>query len=466
MKAHPLQSTSLLAPAATPAGSGSGPARPPGLTAQRIVAAVVLVILVHFLGRPADAAAEHRLAEYRSGQMDPRVRSVPAQVQQGVFSDPKGYLGPLVQSLTGGVADDALKVKILHDWLADQIDYDCGAYFSGAPISGDWTETLRRRKSVCYGYASALTRMCELAGIRAVTIQGYGRGYGYLNGTGDTPGQVNHAWNAVALRGAWHLLDVTWDAGHVEGRSYVKHYGTTYLFLEPQQFIYTHFPGEAPWQLLEKPFSAAEFSGLPYLPGAFFDYGLRLRTALARVNAAGESALFGLEAPDGVSLSVRLKSSSGQVIPQRTLVVRDVDQSRVLTAFPQAGRWTAQLYAKHRGEPGELGLVASLDFDAHGGTSSFFPMTYSAYDDLGGCLYSPQWLPLDDRQPVLFQIRLRQPTDVFLAIGSGAWRKLQPQSADRNVHEIRASVSRGQGVKLVAPDPLRPGQFTVLVEFR
>jgi len=154
------------------------------------------------------------------------------------------------------------------------------------------------------------------------------------------------------------------------------------------------------------------------------------------------------------------------VIPQRTLVVRDVDQSRVLTAFPQAGRWTAQLYAKHRGEPGELGLVASLDFDAHGGTSSFFPMTYSAYDDLGGCLYSPQWLPLDDRQPVLFQIRLRQPTDVFLAIGSGAWRKLQPQSADRNVHEIRASVSRGQGVKLVAPDPLRPGQFTVLVEFR
>jgi hypothetical protein len=421
--------------------------------------------LAPLFARPALAAQEHRLAEYRSGQIDPGARRVPAQVQQGVFSDPQGYAGRLVQSLTGGVGDDVLKVKILHDWLADNIDYDCDAYFSGVPIHADWTETLRRRKSVCYGYASTLTRMCELAGIHAVTIQGYGRGYGYLNGTGETPGQVNHAWNAVWLRDAWRLLDVTWDAGHVEGRSYVKRYGTTYLFLEPQQFIYTHFPAEPPWQLLEKPLSAAEFSRLPYLPGVFFDDGLRLRTALARVNAAGNSALFALEAPDGVVLNVRLKSASGQVMPQRTLVVRDVDQCRVLTAFPQAGRWTAQLYAKHRGEPGELGLVASFDFDAQNGTSTLFPTTYSAYDDLGGGLSSPQMLPLDDRQPVLFQIRLRGPTDVFLAVGSGAWKKLQTQAADRNVHEIRASVSRGQSVKLVAPDPQRPGQFTVLVDF-
>jgi hypothetical protein len=270
----------------------------------------------------------------------------------------------------------------------------------------------------------------------------------------------------VTLRGGWRLVDLTWDAGHVEGRSYVKRYGTTYLFLEPGQFIYTHFPSEPGWQLLEKPLSAGEFSGLPFLNGAFFDYGLRLRTALARVNTAGSSALFGLDVPDGVVLCERLKSSSGQMIPQRTLVLRDIDQCRVLTAFPQAGRWAAQLYAKHRGEPGELGLVASLDFDAQAGTPALFPTTYSAYDDLGGCLYSPQWLPLDDRQPVLFQIRLRQPADVFLAIGSGAWQKLQPQAADRNVHEIRASVSRSQGAKLIAPDPLRPGQFTVLVDFR
>ncbi len=307
--------------------------------------------------------------------------------------------------------------------------------------------------------------MCELAGICAVTIQGYGRGYGYLNGTGDTPGQVNHAWNAVALRGAWHLLDVTWDAGHVAGRSYVKHYGTTYLFLEPQQFIYTHFPREPQWQLRRSRFRRPSSAGC--LPARRnFDHGLRLRTALARVNAAGNSALIGLEVPDGVALCVRLKSSSGQVIPQRTLVVRDVDRCRVLTAFPQAGRWTAQLYAKHRGEQGELGLVASLDFDANGGTSTLFPTTYSAYDDLGGCLYSPQLLPLDDRRPMLFQIRLRQPTDVFLAIGSRPWQKLKPQPVDRNVHEIRDSVSRGQDVKLIVPDPLRPGQFTVLVDYR
>ena len=429
------------------------------------MAVILLVVLIAFLTHSAGAATERPLAEYRSGQIDPRVRSVPAQVQQGVFSEPDRFLGPLVQSLTGGVADDAWKVKILHDWLADNISYDCANYFSGAPVSTDWTDALRRRKSVCYGYAASLARMCELAGVRAVTIQGYGRGYGYLNGTADTPSQVNHAWNAVWLRAGWRLVDTTWDAGHVEGRSYVKQYGTTYLFLDPQQFLYTHFPAEPAWQLLAKPLSAAEFSGLPYLSGALFEYGLRLRTPLARVSTVGNSTQFALESPDGVDLSVRLKASAGHAIPQRTLLVHDAGQCRVLISFPQAGRWTGQLYAKHRGQPGDLGLVASLDFEAQAGTSSLFPTTYSAYEDLGGGLDSPQSLPLDDRQPVLFQIRLRQPTDVFLAIGSAAWQKLSPQPADRNVHAIRATVPRGQDAKLVAPDPLHPGQFTVLVDF-
>ena len=68
-----------------------------------------------------------------------------------------------------------------------------------------------------------------------------------------TSREPNHAWNAVKIQERWHLVDVTWDAGHIEGKIYHKQYGTAYLFADPRQFLYTHFPTDAKWQLLQRP---------------------------------------------------------------------------------------------------------------------------------------------------------------------------------------------------------------------
>ena len=228
------------------------------------------------------------LASYRTGKPEGRVAAVPAEIQQAVFTSPGNTVEPLVRWLLRDVKDDFLKVKIVHDWVAENIDYDAESYFSGGSPESSWRATLTRHMAFCQGYAELLQKLCQIAGVPCEVISGYGRGVGFAIGQAENVRQTNHAWNAVKVQEHWYLLDVTWDAGHVEGRSYRKQYGTSYLFAEPRHFLYTHFPADTRWQLLDRPLSAEEFAALPLLEGRFFENGLRLSTTLRRLQPVGD----------------------------------------------------------------------------------------------------------------------------------------------------------------------------------
>lgn len=49
-----------------------------------------------------------------------------------------------------------------------------------------------------------------------------------------------------------------------------------YFLTDPEEFIYTHFPDEERWQLLEAPISLEEFEKRVFKTSAFFTMGLRL----------------------------------------------------------------------------------------------------------------------------------------------------------------------------------------------
>ena len=66
---------------------------------ERILLLFLIVLLV--LGRAGQSAAAEQ-APYRTGLLDPRARAVPAEIQQGVFSDPDKHLEPLVRFLVAG----------------------------------------------------------------------------------------------------------------------------------------------------------------------------------------------------------------------------------------------------------------------------------------------------------------------------------------------------------------------------
>ena len=130
--------------------------------------------------------ADVDIASYRTGQIDARAVSVPAEIQRGFAAQPDQYVAPLVRWLVHDTADDFRKVKILHDWIAENIAYDVESYLAGVRVASTVENTLRQRKAVCHGYSTLLERMCQVAGIPCQVIAGYGRGYDFQPGRAET----------------------------------------------------------------------------------------------------------------------------------------------------------------------------------------------------------------------------------------------------------------------------------------
>ena len=397
--------------------------------------------------------------------MDPRVGQVPAEIQAGIFREPEEHVEPLVEFLTAGKRNDFEKVKVIHDWIADNIEYDVESYFSNARTDSSGDRTLVRRRAVCDGYASLMKQMCELVGVPCEDISGFGRGYGFATGRSQDTSRENHAWNAVKIDGRWYLVDVTWDAGHVDGREYEKHYRTTYLFMEPHNFVYTHLPKDSRWQLLRTPLTAEKFEKLPHLRGTFFDHGLRLATRLSRVTRVGASVQFTIRLTQEVELMGRLLTTDDKELPLRTHVQWEGGQCRVYAVFPEAGSYRLLLYCRPLGETRPMKQAADLDFQASSGSSKTFPKTYASYDRLRGYLLSPLYVPLTTGKPLKFKVRLQRGHDVSLAIGDKPWLRLTPSPGEDNVYELTTAIPAGADVRLNAKLSPDADTYKKLIEF-
>ena len=214
------------------------------------------------------------ITKYRTDKMDQKVRRVSGELMEKVFNDPEKTLPDVVSFLSNGVSDQLLKAKILHDWICDNIAYDTELYFTGRAITNqDYAYVLNRKKAVCSGYSALFNKMCQLAGIESIGITGYSKGFGYSGRIGS---QTDHEWNAVHIGSKWYLVDVTWDAGYVEIKTFIKRYSTTWLFLDSRPFLYSHLPEKEQYQYFAPILTANEFMFEAYIPGVFFKYGLSL----------------------------------------------------------------------------------------------------------------------------------------------------------------------------------------------
>ena len=104
-----------------------------------------------------------------------------------------------ILSLTTGKSDYE-KIKIVHDYLIDNIDYDTTVLQSNIyNIYG----ALVSKKCVCEGYAKAFQYLMNELEIDNTIVIGTA-----TNSNNETE---NHAWNYVKLDGNWYAIDVTWD---------------------------------------------------------------------------------------------------------------------------------------------------------------------------------------------------------------------------------------------------------------
>lgn len=271
--------------------------------------------------------------------LHPAVTSLPPEAETSISS--------VAAYIVAQEPDPVLRVKALHDYVADRVAYDVPSYLAGDYPPQDAQTVFERRTSVCAGYATLLAALGEAAGVEIVVVVGDARGDdGLFEGQG-------HAWNAVNLEGRWYLIDATWDAGSVNGDRFVKGYSTQYLLTPPEVFVASHMPDDPKWQLLATPLSHGDFLRLPHLRPEFASLGLELvePTRARYAVSAGDELTLRFANPHAFRLAGdvrRPEADRGQRC--------EVDESRTTMTcdFPDRGRQQLLLFGPEGGFLGQL----------------------------------------------------------------------------------------------------------------
>lgn len=142
------------------------------------------------------------------------------------------------------------KARAIFTWCHYNIAYDCAAFFGNKVRNQEPTDSIATGLAVCAGYAGVFAAIALHAGLECVTVNGYGKGYGYtpLRPTDPIPAfKSNHAWNAVRIdNGEWKLLDACWGAGNVSAeQTFNKHFEPSLFTMSNEHFGLKHFPSDA-----------------------------------------------------------------------------------------------------------------------------------------------------------------------------------------------------------------------------
>lgn len=253
--------------------------------------------------------------------------------------------------------DPVLRIKALHDWVADRVAYDAVAFYSNNIPDQSAESTFKNRKSVCAGYANLLSALGAAINEKIVVVTGDARD----TTLGDKLTGMGHAWNAAKIGGQWYLIDATWDSGYCSReKGFTKQYKTDYLLPPPEVMIEDHFPEDRTWQLLAHPLSQGDFLRQPMLSPAFQSADLRLITPTRAKNEMGAKAIAVVQNPDQVWLMTGLEQNGKRLdTPKHASNNKIV---RLEQDLPDKGTYRMNIFMNEKNEYGSYDYVGSIDF--------------------------------------------------------------------------------------------------------
>ncbi len=353
---------------------------------------------------------------YNYEKIDAHALAAPASAEQSVES--------LAAYLIEPAKNEREKARAIFRWICQNIDYDLGSYFTGRLGSTKSEDVLKSRSSVCSGYSDLFSALAGEAGLEAVEIRGYGKGYSYRPGQ-RFAGPFNHAWNAVKINGSWFLMDPTWGAGYLgQDGKYHRWFDDHCFMTPPDQFIYDHLPEQESWQLLDRPLSQAQFEDLVYVESDLFNLGLKVIERKGSISAGGEVNL-SVYAPEDVVMIAGLESEA-EVLEGRTLCQREGENYEIRARFQEAGSYALRAYAKKKDDTGVYKSVMQYNINASSGLESGFPLTFGRFGEAGAHLYSPLEGSLRAGQTYHFRIRVPGAAEVAVVCGKD-WSRLEGQ---------------------------------------
>lgn len=163
------------------------------------------------------------------------VSIVPEQVwpERRIPENVRSVADKIARSVDPGGSHEYSIVKAVHDWVASNITYDARGANTGNTGPGDAGITLSRREGVCLGYANLTAALLQPLGLRCRVVIGNAD-------NGKTI--VRHAWNEVEVDGRLVFMDVTWDAGIVDGWNFTPRLQWTFFDPNPERVMTSHFP--------------------------------------------------------------------------------------------------------------------------------------------------------------------------------------------------------------------------------
>lgn len=191
--------------------------------------------------------------------------------------------------LTKDLDTEIEKFRAIYIWICTNVSNDFGLYswnerkrkrFAKDSLKlQNWNskfkaklfkKLLRKKRTICTGYAYLLKEMCATVGIKSKMVNGFAR-----TATVDLNAlhMPNHTWNAVNLNNKWYLCDPTWSTGisFPEDGKFKFVYNNGYFLTNPELFFFNHFPLETKYTLLDdNQLSFADFVKAPLLYGDAF----------------------------------------------------------------------------------------------------------------------------------------------------------------------------------------------------
>ncbi len=116
----------------------------------------------------------------------------------------------LAVKLTKNKSNNKQKIKAIHDYVIDNLQYDTDSLNTERRKKQDAISTLQNKTAVCEGYTSLMTAMLRSLGYRTKAIAGRAK-------QEKSTTWIGHAWVEVYANAGWKFIDPTWDDPIVNG---------------------------------------------------------------------------------------------------------------------------------------------------------------------------------------------------------------------------------------------------------
>lgn len=211
----------------------------------------------------------------------------------------------LAQGITSSSKPAMEQAHDIYRWLTENISYDTTYSIRTADA------TYENRRGVCQGYAELYYRIAEAVGLRSHIIFGQSK---------DKDGRIapeGHAWLFVYTSGnSGILVDPTWGAGTVDEGVFTRRPNEEWFHADPRWMIFSHFPEEEAYQLLDEKVSYDEFARIGRYTPSMGLYGYDPAVLLADERAGRRREL-----PNFYSTQIDEYTTAIQVPTERTLRV-------------------------------------------------------------------------------------------------------------------------------------------------